>query len=211
MNSLLHFVRIAIAVGAGFLIGRISVLPLLVSLLASIAIPAIGTVLLRNAEPEKITWRNRTAGWLLPWGYRIGRGKLLAIAVVSGIVWGILLGLGVLLAQPAPAMVREAPAPFLPDMALVLLVLAWIVDGAALFYLLGMLSQNSSLSQPPGSTQLKTAAFVCFLLAASIGCHVTGRSGAALWIAGLPPLVLGILLGAWFAVLLSLGKNARWN
>lgn len=53
--------------------------------------------LLRNSQVNRITWRNRIAGWFLPWSMLVGGGSLNALRIknaVASVVFGWLAVLG---------------------------------------------------------------------------------------------------------------------
>src|SRR5688500_10883827 len=62
---------------------------------------AAGTILLRTSGVGRVTWRNHLAGYLIPWGWRLNRGKLWPLPVISWAVWTAACGAAVLL-RPAP-------------------------------------------------------------------------------------------------------------
>jgi hypothetical protein len=47
----------------------------------------VGAILLRTSTIGRVTWRNRLAGYLIPWGWRLNRGKLWPLPVISWAVW----------------------------------------------------------------------------------------------------------------------------
>lgn len=88
---------------------------------------ATGAVLVRTSPVGQVTWRNRLAGYLIPWGWRLNRGKLWPLPVVSWAVWTAVCGAALLL-RPAP----DGP----PPSTRAALLAAWQVDASALVYLL---------------------------------------------------------------------------
>src|SRR4051812_22532891 len=95
-------------------------------------------LLMRLQKPGRVTVVNYLAGIILPWGYKIGRGRLWPIVVESWLRWVLL---GVLLVVLTPhglggitAIGREAPpapaAEYHRSMTMtVLLLISWIIDG----------------------------------------------------------------------------------
>jgi hypothetical protein len=163
---------------------------------------AAGAVLLRTSPVGRVTWRNRAAGTLIPWGWRMNAGRLWPVVVVSWCVW-VLSGTAAILLRPGPA--EESPAVGLR----VGLFAAWVVDGAALLYLLGTVRQAT-----PGSRVdplWAVSAAVLAVIAVSIGLYLGDRPEAALLVAGGPPAVGGGLAGVAVLLVVTVGRNARWN
>jgi hypothetical protein len=126
-----------------------------------------GAILLRTSTIGRVTWRNRLAGYLIPWGWRLNRGRLWPVAVISWVVWTAVCGAAVLL-RPEP----DQPSPGLRAA----LLAAWLVDAAALVYLLGTVAQAT-----PGSrvgSVWKLVAVTTGVLCSSVGLYVGGQATA---------------------------------
>jgi hypothetical protein len=159
-----------------------------------------GAILLRTSGVGRVTWRNRLAGYLIPWGWRLNRGKLWPLPVISWATWTAVCGAAVLLRpvldQPSIG-VRAA------------LLAAWLIDAAALVYLLGTIAQAT-----PGSrvgSLWKLVAVIVGLIGASVGLYLGGQTTAALLVAGGPPVVIGGGFGLLLLILATVGRNTRWN
>jgi hypothetical protein len=176
----------------------------------AVLLPALGAWLLTTVRGGEITWRNHAAGWLLPWGYTLGRGKLPAIATICGVCWLFLCGLGIAAARLAEAP-TSAPSEDAPALARWLLVGGWLVDGIALLHCLGTLRNNFSLRSEGGRTLGKLIAFVAGLIVASAFAASLGHLRTAALIAAGPALALGAFYALWIGVLLTCGRNVRWN
>jgi hypothetical protein len=204
--------RIALPLVLGFFLAR--ELALSIALLTALALatllPALGAWLLTTLHGGEITWRNHAAGWLLPWGYALGRGKLPAIAAICGACWLFLFGLGIAAARLAEAP-PSAPSSEAPALARWLLVGGWLVDGIALLYCLGTLRKNFTLTSEGGRTLLELIAFVAGLIVASALAAALGHLRTAALIAAGPALALGGFYALWIGVLLTFGRNTRWN
>jgi hypothetical protein len=179
---------------------------------------SLGAVLLATTSVNQITWRNYLGGYLMPWGYQLGRGKLPRIAVISAVVWTALAASTILAASapttatlPTGALPTATPGPVIIPSTPWLLVLAWIVDGGALLYVLSTLSKHFAGSSSGGRSLRKVSACLCLLLTASILLHLGGHSHWATVVAGGPPLVVGGGYGVWVLVILTIGRHARWN
>jgi peptidoglycan/LPS O-acetylase OafA/YrhL len=94
---------------------------------------------------------------------------------------------------------------------LILLFMAWAVDGAAAFYLAGTLSQQWEWRSRGTRTLMKLLLGIISLLVASVVFLFFDDVPTALAIAGGPSLVLAVVFGVYFSVLILAGRNARWN
>lgn len=158
----------------------------------------IGAVLLRTSTIGQVTWRNRLAGYLIPWGWRLNRGRLWPVAVISWVVWTAVSGAAVLLRADEPSLGMRAA-----------LLAAWLIDASALVFLLGTIAQAT-----PGSrlgSIWKLVAFITAVLCASVGLYVAGQATAALIVAGGPPAVIGVVFGLVLLIFATVGRNTRWN
>jgi hypothetical protein len=166
----------------------------------------VGVVLLRTSELSRVTWKNRVAGWLIPWGWRINRGKLWPVAVVSWVVWMLVWAAVAVLTPPASESLTAR------DVAVrVLLGVAWAVDGLAIGYVIGTLRQNFTSGASGGHSLRVIAVVITGLLAVSVALHLFGLTTAGLLVAGGQPLLVGGGYGLFLAVLLVFGRNSRWN
>jgi hypothetical protein len=165
----------------------------------------VGTVLLRTSAVGRVTWKNRVAGYLIPWCGRINRGRLWPIPVVSGAVW-VFLGGATILVTSLP---HEDPP--VGDIWRVRLLAAWVVDGGAFLFLLGGLVQSFPWDSRGARFLLKAAAVVLAIIVGGLLLFVSGHTRTAVLVAGGPPLVLGSIFLSFFGLLLLFGRNARWN
>jgi hypothetical protein len=164
-----------------------------------------GVVLLRASAVGRVTWKNYLAGYLAPWGVRVGGGKLWPIAVVSWVVW-LAVGGG------AFALTLEAGKPTGGDIAVrVLLGASWVVGGYALGYLLVTRVRNVSAGSSSGRRLHLLAGVVAALIAASVALHFFGFTQLALLVSGGPVLLIGGGYGLFVLVLVVFGRGARWN
>jgi hypothetical protein len=158
----------------------------------------IGAALLRTSTIGQVTWRNRLAGYLIPWGWRLNRGRLWPAAVFSWVVWAAVCGAAVLLRSDEPSLgVRAA------------LLTAWLIDASALVFLLGTIVQAT-----PGSrvgSVWKLVAVITGVLCASVGLYVTGQTTVALIVGGGPPALIGGVFGLVLLIFATVGRNTRWN
>lgn len=158
----------------------------------------IGAILLRTSTIGRVTWRNRLAGHLIPWGWRLNRGRLWPAAVFSWVVWTAVGGAAVLLRSDEPSLGMRAA-----------LLAAWLFDASALVFLLGTIVQAT-----PGSrvgSVWKLVAFITAVLCASVGLYASGRATAALLVGGGPPAVIGGVFGLVLLIFATVGRNTRWN
>ncbi len=171
----------------------------------SLVMAAGGVVLLRTSAVGRVTWKNYLAGYLAPWGVRVGGGKLWPIAVVSWLVW-LAVGGG------AFALTPEAGEPTGGDIALrVLLGASWAVAGYALGYLLATRVRNFPAGSSSGRRLHLLAGVLAALVAASVALHLIGFTLPALLVIGGPVLLIGGGYGLFVLVLVVFGRGARWN
>src|SRR5262245_59894565 len=174
-SILIRVVRIALPVSIGYGLGR--ALPGGAAWAAAaglaVGLPVLGALLLRFTQPDVVTWRNYIGGWLMPFGYALGGGKLPRIVVVCAILWFGLAAAGLLAARSGPTV--GAPGAEPTPTVMLALVGGWIVDGLVFVYLLGFLSKLRVSSQS-GRNLLKITFVVAALLIGSLVLHWRGDS-----------------------------------
>ncbi len=173
-----------------------------------------GTLLLWTSATDKVTWKNRLAGCLIPWGGRLNGGRLWPIPVISWLVWMAIAAATVwlMLASPAEPEVGQGDGVKTADrIAHILLLVAWIVDGSTIVYVLGTLSQAGAGSSSHRNTLLKTVAIIFAIIVGSVILHGVGATRLALTVAGTPPLIVGGGFGLFLAAVLVFGRKVRWN
>jgi len=184
------------------------------SFVTAAALCLTGFACLRQVRVGELSWRNHLAGWLLPWGYRLGRGQLARIVVISWLVWSLLATAAVWAggarwpdaADTVPTAVASGPdAP-----GSVLLLLAWIVDGVLLWLVLGA-GGGIGFANAQDRTRLRVVLVLGALLVGSLVLFFTAHVTLALWVAGGPPLLVGLCYGVFMGVVVLAGRKARWN
>lgn len=165
-----------------------------------LAAALVGTLLLRSCALGVMTWRNRAASWLLPFAGLLGGGSLLTFAATS-LVASLAIASVVLLATTGSA---AHPVP-------VWLLLAWLVDVLCLMHLVPTRLRHFTYGSRGASSLHRLIAFVVLQLAISVPLHLQGSTFAATLVAGLPQLVVGVGYGLFVLVLVTIGRNARWN
>lgn len=221
MKYLVYHLRqlflIAVPLATGYWLLEVLSPWLAVAAAAAIALGTcgLGALLLRSTALGTITWRNHVGGWLLPWGYTLGRGKLPGITAACATIWTLLATCSILAraSSAAPAATLPTTAAAAPTATTMpwLLVLAWVVDGAALLYLLQTLLTKFGPGSRAGASLWRFVAAITALLVGSVLLHVFGHTGLATLVAGGPPLLVGGFYGLWILAMLTLGRNARWN
>lgn len=162
----------------------------------SLAACGIGAVLLRTSAVDRITWKNRLTAYLIPWGWRLGKGRLWPIPVVSWAVWVAISAVVFVLMPPADA----AEPGFGWRIAL---GVAWTVDAAALLYLAGTPGRG-------GRSLRVVGAVLIGLIATSAALFLVGWPYPAVVVAGGPPLAVGVGYGLFVGAIVVFGKG-RWN
>ncbi len=181
---------------------------------------SIVALLMRAQLLGKVTIINYLAGFTMPWGYRIGRGNLLPIVLTSWSIW-VLLSVAVALSMmPQAPPTDKANSTAIARSGergiavMVLLCVAWLIDGAVLLRLIGVAATSANAgnvmrSMPPISLLLLG------MIGGSVALVSCSHSSGAVWIAvliaGGPTLLAGGGYLVFLAVILSAGKNARWN
>ncbi|VTR92423.1 unnamed protein product [Gemmata massiliana] len=157
-----------------------------------------GTILLRTSTIGRVTWRNRAAGYLIPWGWRFNRGLLWPVPVVSWVVWTAVGATVVLLRQGEGASGLR-----------VALFAAWVLDAGALIFILGAICQAT-----PGGRMValwKLVTLIAALIATSVGLYLYGLPTAALIVGSGPPLLVSGGVGGIVLIFATFGRNTRWN
>jgi hypothetical protein len=161
----------------------------------------LGTLAIARQPIGQPTAWGRLGSGVVHWGWRAGRGKLWPPVVISWVIW-VLVGLA------AVGLVRHRDDGFHQ-----VLILAWAVEVAALFYILGLgLSKQFSTGFLPPSL-LGIAGSLILMVGASAWLASTGTPAAkrlALMVAGGPPLIIAVTYGLFLLVTLAVGRG-RWN
>lgn len=161
-----------------------------------------GAALLRTSAVGRVTWRNRLASYLIPWGWRLNRGRLWPVVVTSWAVWTA-VGVAAVLLRPT------GPTEPVPVGTRVALFAAWAVDGAAMVYLLGTVAQATPGSRVGGLW--KMVAVATGVIGVSVGLYLTGLATVALVAGSGPPLAVGGGIGLFVLFFATAGRNTRWN
>ncbi|MBL8753009.1 MAG: hypothetical protein JNK15_06865 [Planctomycetes bacterium] len=183
----------AIAVVARYLAAALGALPALAAIATlATALGALGTVLLRTSPLGVVTWKNRTAGWLLPFCMVLGANQLPAMLASS------------------VAVITVAAATGIGNGGHWLLTAAWTLDAiAAAFAWRAFRAHSPGSSGRRSVTRVLIAAFG--LAGAGLVLLQLDRPGLAIAVAGGPPATVGAFSLAWILLLVTLGRNARWN
>lgn len=166
----------------------------------------VGAILLRTSPVGRVNWQNRMASYLVPWGVRIGGGRLWPIPVVSWVVWMTVWAGAAVLTPP-----ESAPLTGWEIAMRVGLGAAWAIDGLALGHMIATLRQHFSPASRSGRSLTKIAAVIVGLIIGSLLLQLVGLTLLALLVAGGPPLLIGGGYGLFLLVLLTFGRGSRWN
>lgn len=198
-----------------WLAGRIGPWPTLGSWAAVTALVcSLSAWLLSTVQTGEIGWKNRLAGYVLPWGYQLSNGRLGWIAVASWSVW-VLLGLAavlpVLLGNPKPVPgAAPAASSGSPSWNLAL-VIAWVVDGALLLFLATTFLKNFGFGSSGGRSLFLPMGFLAAMIVGSAVLWYLGHSRLAVAVAAGPTLAAAVAYALFIALMLIVGRNARWN
>ena len=163
---------------------------------------ALGAFAIARQPVGESTVVGRFGSSVVHWGWRVGHGKLWPPIVISCGLW-TLVGIAVM------AIVRHRG-----DVVQQLLVVAWVVDIVAVLYLLGVGLVNRSTAGSFPVALLGVVGALMVMLSVSGISASNGSSSArrfALLVAGGPPLFVGLGYGLFLLVMVTLGRNARWN
>jgi hypothetical protein len=176
------------------------------------------TALLLSRQPMgRIGFINRAAGLVLPWGFRIGKGRLWPAVLTSWLIWSAVGAAVIALASGGVGAGGATDGGSSSFVTLrVLLFLSWLIDGGALLYVVGVAIVNRSGSGGMKASLLKVTSFLAVVLIASMVLTFTGSGSAArlslaLAISCGPPLLFGAGYGVFLGVMLTAGRKARWN
>lgn len=173
----------------------------------------VGIALAVSRQPAgRITVLNLLMGYILQWGYRIGRGKLSNITLISWCVWMLLGGAAILATRVHLDSAAESQAR--SKMVMVLLVLSWIIDGAALFYILGIIFSQGRSGRQLGVLGPVAGILLLMILGSAALVVFNSSAGAAmtaLLLAGGPMLLLGLFYAIFVVVIVVCGRKTRWN
>jgi hypothetical protein len=211
-------VVLAAAWGCALMAGRLGPWKAMAIWAAVMGVLCAGIALaISRQSAGKITVLNYLMGYVLQWGYRIGKGKLSKIAMISWIIW-MLVGTAAVLATRVHATTFAAGSGTEPQgrgtAVMVLLTLSWIIDGAALCYLLGVVATSGKHNRLLGSLG-PVMGVLLLMIGGSAGLVLYNHSPAAakiaLLIAGGPVLLVGLLYGVFMVVIVVSGRKTRWN
>jgi hypothetical protein len=167
-----------------------------ISLIACI----LGALAIASQPLGQATLPGRLGSAAVRWGFRASQGSLFGATLTSWLIWLVLGGLLLTLVRARG------------DLWYRLLILAWMVDFGALCYVVGVwLSHRGS----GGPTLLAIAGVLLTLIVASAalwwGVGAPAARRAAVMVAGGPLLAIGVGYGLFLLIVLTVGRNARWN
>jgi hypothetical protein len=172
---------------------------------------AVGAWLFHTSPLGRANWHNRVAVYFIPWGYRLGRGKLVPIAVAAWLIW-MLIGVGAVVieawggataAGAGMAWTALGPHPVLAA----LLFASWCVYGAIVVWQLGFVIASIGTQS---AMRLKFPGVCVGLTAASAALWMAGHPAWALLVGGGPLAVVGSVYGIWIGLMLT-GGNKSWK
>lgn len=170
---------------------------------ASTVASLLAMLLLRYSPLGRVNYLNHIAGYLMPWGAKFGRGALWQFALGSGTIWVLLALIGAMLAL-APSGTSTA--------ALVALGFGWLLDGIAAAFIVGAIVQRrESLLSTANRSMLTIVGVVLAVLAISAATLYSGWPALAAVIAVAPLAIVGVPYAIFIGIIVSQGKNFRWN
>jgi hypothetical protein len=167
------------------------------------ALCALGGFAIASQPIGTPTSFGRLGASFVQWGFRASQGKLVPAVLISWLFW-IVAGAAVILMTT-----------WRGDRRQLLLALSWGVDALALLYVVGVILANRS---PTGSTASSLVVLVAVLAGMIVSSLARwGMSSSptamrtALFIAGGPPLLIGGGYALFVLLMMTVGRNARWN
>ena len=163
------------------------------------ALCGLGALLLARQPVGIATASGQVGAAFLRWGYKVGRGRLPPVVLVSWLVWTA-LGAAVI----ALTVFRAEPLTRL-------MILAWTLDGLVLLYLIGRTATNSPRTR--GAMLIPIAA----VLAMIGGSAILWRAGTesahqtALLIGGAPLPLLAACYALLMGAMMLGGRKGGWK
>jgi hypothetical protein len=175
---------------------------------------AVGAWLFHTSPLGRVNWHNRVAVYFIPWGYRLGRGKLVPIAVAAWSIW-MLIGVGAVViqarggataARAGTAWTALGPYPVFAT----LLFASWVVYGAVVVWQLGLVITSIGSRSRKRLSSLKFIGLCVGLTAASEALWTAEHPAWALLVAGSPLAAVVGFYGFWIGLMLT-GGNKSWK
>lgn len=186
---------------------------------------SIAAVALSRSSVGVVTWKNRLAGWFLPWTFVVGGGSLTELIAKNGVA-SLIFGMLMMICDQVGwlheivGIKANDKSPRFSWGELIILwatVICWLVLSAGWLLLLRSALQNqlnsiSVLLKGPGN-QLPFW-LPPIAVGVSMGLRWVGYSGLALTVVVIPllivtgPLLLMMLVFLWYYII---GKPIRWN
>ena len=204
-----YWLRLAILiVGTPWVVSRLTArygaMPVLGGAALVIAVVILAGVLLLHLSPVgRVNWQNTVGGLCIPWGWSIGRGKLLNTGVACWIIWILLVGIGILISRNK-AVAPSATVPF--GFWNLMTVASWIVNGILLLMLIAQM-----LRYPTARKAYPVVIVMILLVSKSMWNYFHGNTAMAFIISGGPLAIVVAVFLVYVGVILVAGKNARWN
>ncbi len=166
----------------------------------SLAACVLGALAIASQSVGQPTLAGRFGSSVVRWGFRATQGRLWGATIISWLLW-LVIGSAVILGIRA-----QGNLPYR------MMLLAWTVDFGILCYLLGVWLMNRGSGM---HSLLTMAAILIGMIAVSGTLWFANGSDAArktaLMVGGGPPLVIGTGYGLFLLVVMTVGRNARWN
>src|SRR4030095_3227758 len=163
------------------------------------ALCGLGALLLARQPVGVATASGQLGAAVLRWGYKVGRGQLPGVVVVSWLIW-VALGAAVM-----------ALTAFRSDPLTRWMIVAWTIDGAALMYLIGLMATRSGRTR---SALLMPLLAVLGMIGVSGAVWLAGTESArenALLIGGAPIPILAAGYGLMMAAMMVGGRTGGWE
>lgn len=165
---------------------------------AALVLCILGAALIASQPLSTPTFAGLIGSIFTRRGFRVGGGRLPPAVLVSWLYW-------IVLGSAAIAIVHHRR-----DVWMILLLLSWLILTLGLMFIAGQVIIASRSGRVPGSLS-KLAGVLTLLLLASGGLAAAGHAGIALLLAGIPIALIGGGYGLFVLLIVTVGRNARWN
>ena len=158
-----------------------------------------GALLLSRQPVGVATASGQLGAAILRWGYKVGRGQLPGIVVVSWLIW-VALGVAVM-----------AVTLFRAEQLTPWMIAAWTMDGMALIYLIGVMTTRSGGTRIALLTPLLAVLGMIGVSGALWRAGTESARETALLIGGAPIPLLAAGYGLMMAAMMLGGRKGGWK
>jgi len=163
------------------------------------ALCGLAALLLARQPVGVATASGQLGAAVLRWGYKVGRGQMPGIVVVSWLIW-VILGAAVM-----------ALTTFRSDPLTRWMIVAWTIDGLALIYLIGLMVTRTGRTRGALLMPLLAVLGMIAVSGALWQRRTESTRENALLIGGAPIPILAAGYGLMMAAMLLGGRKGGWK